>query len=139
MYIVEMLQTNTNSKSFKDNSSGLTTENCNYILLFIVVFFVAPVLSCDAPVSSSGVITVTWSYVHNGGLPLTNVSVFYTFMEGSTINHVPANVSDIHTSSVSIHHLVTGFKYTFNITARNSNGASSILCGPILHDVGEYV
>ena len=33
--------------------------------------------------------------------------------------------------------LVAGFEYTFNITAVNSNGPSNILCGPVLHRVGE--
>ena len=38
---------------------------------------------CTAPVSSNDVITVTWSYIHTGGLPLTNVSLAYTFTEDS--------------------------------------------------------
>ena len=98
---------------------------------------IAPVLSCDSAISFNGTIKVTWSYIHTGGLPLTNVSVVYMFTEGSTVNLVPVNVSNIHTTSVSIHGLTTGFKYTINITARNSNGTSSIQCGPIVHAIGE--
>ena len=106
------------------------------ILLFSIVL--APVLTCDAPVSSNGVITATWSYIHTGGLPLTSVSVVYTYTEGSTVNHVLIDVPNIHATSVSVAGLTTGFKYTFNITTGNDYGTSSILCGPILHAIGKY-
>ena len=96
-----------------------------------------PALTCNAPVSAEGIITATWSYIHTGGLPLTNVSVFYVFTEGSAINRIPTNVTNVNTSSVVIRNLITGFKYTFNITAENSNGSSSILCGPTLHIIGQ--
>ena len=86
--------------------------------------------------SANGDITVTWSYVHTGGLPLTNESVYYIFMEGSTINRVPVNLQSINMHSATVSNLTTGFKYSFNVTAENSNGASSILCGPTLHVIG---
>ena len=35
--------------------------------------------------------------------------------------------------------LVAGRLYTFIIAAENSNGSSSIDCGPIRHNVGENV
>ena len=89
---------------------------------------------CNAPVLSDGVITVTWSYIHTGGLPLIYVSVtYYIFTEDSkTITH-PVSVSDTDTTSIEIPDLVAGFEYTFNITTKNSNGYSSTLCGPIVH------
>ena len=93
-----------------------------------------PALMCTAPVSSSGVITVTWSYIHTGGLPLTNVSVSYTFEDSSIISSaISIPISDLDTTVVTDSNLEFGFAYTFNVTAQNSNGSSSILCGPTLH------
>lgn len=96
-----------------------------------------PALKCAAPHFVNGDITATWSYIHTGGLSLTNLSVFYMFMEGSAINRVPVNLQNINALSATISNLTTGFKYSFNITAENSNGASNILCGPILHLIGQ--
>ena len=93
---------------------------------------------CNASVSASGAITVTWSYIHTGGLPLTNVSVSYTYEEGSVISSPnPVQVTCINTTSVTLVELQEGFRYTFNITAENSNGTSSILCGTMLYVSGE--
>ena len=93
-----------------------------------------PALMCSAPVSSSGVITVTWSYIHTGGLPLTNVSVSYTYVDGSTISSpILVPVSSLDAVVATFSDLESGFAYTFNVTAQNSNGSSSILCGPTLH------
>ena len=91
---------------------------------------------CNASVSTNGAITVNWSYIHTGGLPLTNISLFYMFEEGSTIgapNIVP--VGDINTTSVTLVELQPGYRYTFNITAENSNGTSNILCGVTVHNI----
>ena len=96
-----------------------------------------PALVCNAPVSARGDIIVMWSYIHTGGLPLTNVSMAYTFNEsmGTITNPIP--ISGVDTTSVEVVDLVAGFEYLFNTTAENSNGSSSILCGPIHHVVGE--
>ena len=95
-----------------------------------------PGLTCNKPISAGGDITAAWSYVHTGGLHLTNVSVFYTFTEGLTINRVPVSVRGINTLSATVHNLTSGFEYSFNVTAENGNGASSILCGPTFHAIG---
>ena len=92
-----------------------------------------PALTCSAPVSSNGVFTVTWSYIHTGGLPLTNVSVFYTYDDSSPI---PVPVNNVATSSVAVSNVEAGFSYTFNITAENSIGSSSISCRPTVHVLG---
>ena len=98
-----------------------------------------PALACNAPVSASGIITVTWSYLHTGGLPLTNVSVMYTFTNGIQSITNPVSVSGVDTTSVEVADLIVGTEYTFNVTAENSNGSSYILCGPTLHVIGESV
>ena len=104
-----------------------------------------PAFSCDAPVSSNGVITVTWSYIHTGGLPLTNVFLTYTNSilgnsTGNFSNRSPLNtvsVSSVDSTSIVVPNLVTGAEYVFNVTAENSYGSSSIVCGPIPHLIGK--
>ena len=80
--------------------------------------------------------TARWSYAHTGGQPLTSLSVSYLFMEGTTINRVPVDVTSVGATSVEVRNLTTGFEYMFNITAANSVGAASVLCGPTLHAIG---
>ena len=55
--------------------------------------------------------------------------------ESVTVNRVP--ISGIDTTSIEVSNLVTGFEYTFDITADNRIGSTSVLCGPTLHRVGE--
>ena len=105
------------------------------------VYCAVPALLCDAPVSSNGVITVTWSYIHTGGLPLTNLLITYTcsFL-GSNFSYNNINdisVSSVNTTSVIVSDLITGAEYTFNITAENNIGSSNIVCGPTSHVIGE--
>lgn len=91
---------------------------------------------CNVPVSLNDVISVAWSYIHTGGLPLTNVSVTYTIscseIDSTASGPIPIPFSDLESSTVSVTNLEFGFEYTFNITAQNSNGTSSVLCGPTL-------
>ena len=68
---------------------------------------------CPQPVSDNGTITVRWSYIHNGGLPLSDVSVQYRFQEGSlTVTKAVFGVS-ITDVTVEVHNLVVGQEYTF--------------------------
>ena len=97
----------------------------------------APV--CIGLQSDGGVMTAMWSYIHTGGLPLTDVSVFYTYTDGATVNLINVPDTNTNTTSIMVGTLMAGFRYTFNITAENSNGSSSILCGPTLHVIGESV
>ena len=109
-------------------------------IISISTIITVPALICNAPVSSNGVVTVTWSYIHTGGLPLTSVSVSYRSNEdlkASESVSVPVTVTATNVTSVVVPGLVAGFEYTFNLTAQNKNGSSSILCGPTLHRVGE--
>jgi hypothetical protein len=102
---------------------------------------------CDAPVSSNGVITVTWSYIHTGGLPLTNLFLTYTHLilgnstvfstNRSQLNTVSVMTRSIDSTSIVVPNLVTGAEYMFNITAENKYGSSSIVCGPTPHLIGK--
>ena len=81
----------------------------------------------------------TWSYVHTGGLPLTGLSVTYSYEEGvSTVTRsVGVNLA-IDDFMVTVSGLVAGEEYTFTVTAENSNGSSSTACEPVNHIVGEH-
>ena len=96
---------------------------------------------CDALVSSNGLVVVSWNYNHTGGLPLTQVLVWYdTLLEGSvngSSKSVP--ISDVDVASVSLSNLQAGFEYLFTIIAENNIGNSSISCGPVSHEIGELV
>jgi hypothetical protein len=72
---------------------------------------------------------VTWSYINTGGgLPLTNVTVSYYFVNGSS--PIPIPLISIDTTFVIVPDLKAGpgFEYTFNVTAANSEGSSSTVC-----------
>ena len=59
-----------------------------YIENVINAYTIVSTFTRNASVSANSVITVTRSYIHTGGLPLTNVSVEHAFIEDSktTIN-----------------------------------------------------
>ena len=85
--------------------------------------------------ASSGAVIVTWSYIHTGGLPLTNVSVSYA--NDNSLSPIPIPLISVDTTSVTIPDLKAGFEYTFNVTAENSEGSSSTVCGPITPKSGD--
>ena len=95
-----------------------------------------PELFCNASVSSNGTVTVTWSYIHTGGLPLTNVSVTYIIY--NNLSPIPIPLISVDTTSVTIPDLKAGFEYTFNVTAVNSEGSSSTECGFTIHESGNH-
>ena len=96
-----------------------------------------PNVTCPRPVSNNGTITASWSYVHTGGLPLTGLSVMYSYEEGaSTVaRSVGVNLDDF---MASVSGLVAGEEYTFTVIAENTNGSSSTVCEPVDHIVGEH-
>lgn len=89
------------------------------------------------PESRNGNITASWTYIHTGGLPLTGVSVTYTYEEGtSTVtNSVKVGTNDM---KFSVPGLVTGREYTFTVTAQNMNGSNSTVCTPVDHIIGKH-
>ena len=98
-----------------------------------------PEVVCPQPVSDNGTITVRWSYVHTGGLPLSGISVQYRFREG--LSTVTETVSGVDTSDLmtKVCNLLAGEVYTFTVHAENRNGYSSSECRPVNHIVGECV
>ena len=96
-----------------------------------------PEVVCSKPVSENGTLTVSWSYIHTGGLPLTGVSVRYRYVEGFSIN--TEIVQGVIKSAVMAraHDLVVGKDYTFIVNATNMYGSSIAECPAINHLVGE--
>ena len=96
-----------------------------------------PAIQCLDPVSANGIISVQWSFIHTGGLNLTDVSADYSSVDGALMDTRPVPISGLDARSVNVSGLVAGFVYTFRITAENSNGSSSVLCTPTQHLIGK--
>ena len=88
------------------------------------------------PLSEDGIITVSWSYVHTGGLPLTALSVMYSYVDGQTNFTNPVPISDVGSLSATVSGLVVGFMYTFSVTAENRIGSSTTTCASVLYEIG---
>ena len=89
------------------------------------------------PTSSGGVITVRWSYTHTGGLELTQVVVTAYVGVLTTELDVPnGNLSDPSQTYLNISTFNAGFEYTFQVTAYNELGSSSVRCNPVRHQIG---
>ena len=99
--------------------------------------YTVPELTCPMPVSEDGNIIVTWSYVHTGGLPLTAVTVEYSFDQGSITPTTTVPVGNVNDVMVRVPNLVAGRMYTFTVTAKNRNGSSRAECEAVKHTIGE--
>ena len=95
---------------------------------------------CESAVSDNGAITITWSLTHTGGLPLSSLSISYSYTEGLNVvlgdRVVMVSVDD---TSTPFPELVTGFAYTFTVTAVNSLGSTMSVCAPVEHLIGELI
>ena len=68
------------------------------------------------------------------------MSVVYRFEEGLALSPpVDVEIANAEVTTATVMDLVAGRLYTFTITAENSNGSTSIDCGPVRHNVGEQV
>ena len=50
----------------------------------------------------------------------------------------PVDIADTEVMTLMVPNLVAGRLYTFTITIENSNGSTSIDCGPVHHNSGKY-
>ena len=96
----------------------------------------APVCS-SIPTSEGGVINVTWSYIHTGGFNLTEVVVEYS-ESGDFQDLQNGNLTDLSQTSLEVLNFTAGRTYSFQVTASNQMGSSSVLCPAVNHSVGKY-
>lgn len=85
---------------------------------------IVPEVQCFDPISASGVIMVRWTFIHTGGLDLTGLSGMYSYIDGASTVIQPFTIGSFDTTA-NVRGLITGFVYTFSITAENSNGLST--------------
>ena len=100
---------------------------------FVKFWYIVPALTCNASMSANGVVMVTLSYVHTGGLPLTSVSLSYTYEDEFIISKpISISISSVDTTRITVTDLEAGFRYTFNVTSQNRIGFTSTMCGLLL-------
>ena len=110
------------------------------LLLCSLFSFSVPAINCSVQESTaSGGITVNWSSIHAGGLPLTDLSINYSFGHNLTLANGSMIVDDLNSTSTTVFDLVVGFMYMFTLTAESSTGFSTIPCGSILLTVGRNI
>ena len=65
--------------------------------------------------------------------------MFVSYTNDYSLSPVPIPLISVDTTLVTLPDIMkAGFEYIFNVTAENSEGSSSTLCGPVTHLSGEY-
>ena len=108
-----------------------------YSTCFTSNYTVPAPLCSNIPTSEGGVINVTWSYIHTGGLNLTEVVVEYS-ESGDFQDLQNGNLTDLSQTSLEVLNFTAGQTYSFQVTASNQMGSSSVLCPAVNHSVGKY-
>ena len=104
---------------------------------FTSIYTVPAPLCSNIPTSEGGVINVTWSYIHMGGLNLTEVVVEYS-ESGDFQDLQNGNLTDLSQTSLEVLNFTAGQTYSFQVTASNQMGSNSVLCPAVNHSVGKY-
>ncbi len=83
-------------------------------------------------------ITISWGYVHTGGLNLISVQVFYRVkMTEEYLGWVEGDGSCTSICSVDVFNLTAGSVYVFSINASNEVGYMTAICPEILLEFGK--
>ena len=69
----------------------------------------------------------SFNFIYTGSLDLTGLAAAaeYSYVNSTSTVIQPVTISGLDTTSVNVSGLITGFVYTFSITAENSNGLST--------------
>lgn len=90
--------------------------------------------------------TVTWRYLHTGGLNLSSISLLYAINKPhpqfQLLSEVPIPREGTLDGSngpfiFPVQDLPAGNSYTFKITSSNDIGNSSTTCPPVAHSTGD--
>ena len=100
-------------------------------------YYTVPALICrnipNISVGETTTITVSWSYNHTGGLPLTNLSVQHTILDIDTMEETLTMTDyliDTDVTTLNVYSVLPGYKYRFRVTATNAKGPTSVDCPP---------
>ena len=104
---------------------------------------IVPKIECqESPLSQNGIIVVTWSYIHTGGLNITQVYVTYSLDQSSLeFQQLPNGIIPVEEGAdsprnLAVRNLVSGNSYIFMVMASNEEGNSSTVCPSVVHDIG---
>ena len=106
-------------------------------MLFNVHHRTVPSPVCESATGEFGFITVTWSFVHTGGRPLTSVVINYIVEEGNTGTTRNGPVAQLGTTSAIIPSLLAGFSYIPLVVATNFEGTSTVQCPRVVLSTGK--
>ena len=107
-------------------------------MLFNVHHRTVPSPVCESATGEFGFITVTWSFVHTGGRPLTSVVINYIVGRRKhwyTTRNGP--VAQLGTTSAIIPSLLAGFSYIPLVVATNFEGTSTVQCPRVVLSTGK--
>ncbi len=91
-----------------------------------------------APSSENGVITVSWDYIHTGGLNLTSVHVLYRLSTADEyLGWLEGDVNCTSNCSLAVYNLTAGFSYVFVIKVSNDEGPGVGMCPEVSHTIGK--
>ncbi len=83
-------------------------------------------------------ITISWGYVHTGGLNLTSVQVLYRVkMTDEYLGWVEGDASCTSDCSVDVFNLTAGSVYVALINASNEEGYMTAICPEIQLEIGK--
>lgn len=113
------------------------------MICLYVDFSLVPDLQCNSvPLSKNGTISVSWNFVHTGGLNLSLVSVFHSTdivpWDFKPVPHEQIVLDEKRRpTSLVVSELLAGNTYVFMVCAFNMLGNSSVMCPPVTHDIGK--
>ena len=90
--------------------------------------YTVPAAVCDSAIGEFGHITITWSFVHTGGRPLTSVIINYIIEQGDTSVTRSGPETQLGAASATIPSLPARYSYIPLIVITNFEGTSTIQC-----------
>ena len=100
----------------------------------VIILYLAPELQSVTLTNVNGNITVKWTFIHTGGIPLDNISIS---CRGANITLLCE--SECTGQSVSVGPVIAGSNYTCIISATNSIGSDMMNTNSIIVITGKYI
>ena len=103
----------------------------------VIILYLAPELQSVTLTNVNGNLTVKWTFIHTGGIPLDNISISCRSEEGTNITLLCE--SECTGQSISVGPVTAGSNYTCIITATNSIGSDMMNTNSIIVITGKYI